>query len=202
MEIWKINYKKKKIKFGGCNCNMNSIKIMIFLWQIGVVDSLTLIQFFINCGTQYAGLTLAELATYTNDASNLRPTVLLAPVHGLGTSYKYVRAAQGAMERKARVAALASFMEMSGGATFTDPTTNAAAGAPIASFIAHMKNVIAANNTGGLVFANPAIFSKLTSDEFIILKGVITSGVLLIVISSYVLPRIAKAYWDYSKKSA
>ena len=175
---------------------------MIFLWQIGVVDSLTLMQFFINCAAQYTGLTLAEVANYMSD---IRPNVLLAPVHGLGTSYKYVRAAQGAMERRARVATLASFMVMSGRATLTDPATNAAAGGTIASFIGHMKNVIATannNSTGGLVFANSAILSKLTKDDFIVLNGVIISGVLLIVISSYVLPRIAKAYWNYSKKLA
>lgn len=39
---------------------MNPIKIMIFLWQLGIVDSLTFLQFCINCGAQYTGLTVAE----------------------------------------------------------------------------------------------------------------------------------------------
>ena len=179
---------------------MNSLKIMILLWQVGIIDSLTLLQFCINCGAQYTGLTLGEAAGYMGD---IGPGVLLAPVKGLGTGYQYVQAAQGAMEKRARIATLASFMAMSGRATLTDPATNAAAGGTIASFIGHMKSVIEKsknNGTGGLVFANPAILSKYTNDELIALNVVILGGVLIIIISYYVLPRIAKAYWNYSKK--
>lgn len=179
---------------------MNSLKIMILLWQVGIIDSLTLLQFCINCGAQYTGLTLGEAAGYMGD---IGPGVLLAPVKGLGTGYQYAQAAQGAMEKRARIATLASFMAMSGRATLTDPATNAAAGGTIASFIGHMKSVIEKsknNGTGGLVFANPAILSKYTNDELIALNVVILGGVLIIIISYYVLPRIAKAYWNYSKK--
>ena len=179
---------------------MNSLKIMILLWQVGIIDSLTLLQFCINCRAQYTGLTLGEAAGYMGD---IGPGVLLAPVKGLGTGYQYVQAAQGAMEKRARIATLASFMAMSGRATLTDPATNAAAGGTIASFIGHMKSVIEKsknNGTGGLVFANPAILSKYTNDELIALNVVILGGVLIIIISYYVLPRIAKAYWNYSKK--
>lgn len=178
---------------------MDSMKIMIFLWQFGIVDSLTFLQFCINCGAQYTGLTLGEAAGYMGD---IGPSVLLAPLRGVGTSYKYVRAAQGAMERRARIATVASFMVMSGRATLTDPATNAAAGGTIANFIGHMQSIIDKNNnsTGGLVFLNPAIISKLTNDEFIVLNIVIVSGFLLVIISYYTLPRIAKAYWQYSKK--
>lgn len=55
------------------------------------------------------------------------------------------------------------------------------------------------NNTSGLVFANTVILSKLTNAEFIVLNVVIVGGVLLLIISSYVLPRIAEAYWNSSK---
>jgi len=98
---------------------MNSIKIMIFLWQLGVVDSLTFLQFCINCGAQYTELTLGEAAGYMSD---IGPSVLLAPVQGIAT--------------------VASFLAMSGRATLTDPATNAAAGVTIASFIGDMKSVI------------------------------------------------------------
>ena len=85
-----------------------------------------------------------------------------------------------------------------------DPATNAAAGGTIASFIGHMKSVIEKsknnNSTRGLVFTNPAILSKYTNDELIALNVVILGGVLIIIISYYVIPRIAKAYWNYSKK--
>ena len=134
---------------------------------------------------------------------DIGPGVLLAPVKGLGTGYQYVQAAQGAMEKRARVATLASFMAMSGRATFTDPATNAAAGGTLASFIGHMKAVIEKSknkSTGGLIFVNPATLSRYTNDEWITLNVVILGGVLIIIISDYVLPRIAKAYWNYSKK--
>lgn len=108
---------------------------MIFFWQIGVIDSLTFMKFCANCAAQYTGITLAELPNYTG------PSVLLAPVQGLGTSYKYIRAAQGAMEIRERVATVASFMMMSGAAT------NAAAGGAIGTFIGHMKNIIAKANS-------------------------------------------------------
>ena len=58
------------------------------------------------------------------------------------------------------------------------------------------------NGTGGLVFANPAILSKYTNDELIALNIVIIGGglIIIIIISYYIIPRIAKAYWNYSKK--
>jgi hypothetical protein len=105
---------------------------MIFLLQIAVVDSLTLMQFCIKYASQSTGLRLAEVINYMGD---LRPNVLLVSVHGLDTSYQYVQAAQGAIERKARVTILASFLMILGRATLTDPATNAAAGGTIASFI-------------------------------------------------------------------
>lgn len=80
------------------------------------------------------------------------------------------------MERRARIATVASFIAMSGRATLTDPATNAAAGGTIASFIGHMKFVIEKtnnNSTGGLVFVNPA---KLSNDERIVLNIVIVGG--------------------------
>ena len=64
---------------------MNSLKIMILLWQVGIIDSLTLLQFCINCGAQYIGLTIGEAASYIAD---IGPGVLLAPVKGLGTGYQ------------------------------------------------------------------------------------------------------------------
>lgn len=65
-----------------------------------------MLQFCINCGAQYTGLTLGQAAGYMGDIS---PSVLLAPVQVLGTgiSYQDVRAAQEAMERRARISTVA-----------------------------------------------------------------------------------------------
>lgn len=55
---------------------MNSIKIMVFLWQLGIVDRLTFLQFCINCGAQYKGLTLGETAGYMGDIGRLFTCIL------------------------------------------------------------------------------------------------------------------------------
>ena len=81
-------------------------------------------------------------------------------------------------------------MTMSSRATLIDPITDTADDVTAASFIGHMKSVIEKsknNGTGGLVFANPAILSKYTNDELIALNVVILGGVLIIIISYYVL---------------
>lgn len=52
-------------------------------------------------------------------------------------------AAANAVERRQRIATLASFFSASAGALTTDPTTNAAMGAVVASKIAYMKAIIA-----------------------------------------------------------
>ena len=66
-----------------------------------------------------------------------------------------------------------------------------------------MKTVIEKSNnnsTGSLIFVNPAMLSEFTKDEIIVLQVVIVGGVLVIILSSYLLPRITKAYCNYSKK--
>ena len=69
-------------------------------------------------------------------------------------------------------------MAMSGQATLTDPATNGAA--------------------GDSVFINPARLSKFTKDKIIVFNIILVGEVLLIIISSYLLPRIAKVYWNSS----
>ena len=53
-------------------------------------------------------------------------------------------AAANAVERRQRIATLASFLSASAGALTTDPTTNAAMGGAVASKIAYMKEILAA----------------------------------------------------------
>ena len=66
----------------------SSIKLIYFLWQIGMVDSLTLIQFVINGGTQYTGFVIAHTV-----GQNFEPSALLSPITELGTAYQYIRGA-------------------------------------------------------------------------------------------------------------
>lgn len=68
-----------------------SLKLMLFFWQVGLVDNLSLIQFCINTGTQYGAIVATSAA---GNFSDIGPKVLFEPIIGLGTSYKFIRAAQ------------------------------------------------------------------------------------------------------------
>jgi hypothetical protein len=143
------------------------------------VDSLTLAQFFINCGTQYSGLALSQVPSLMNEQKNLQH-VLLAPIRGFGTSYTYLRIAKDAAERGTRIAQIASFLSMSTTASTMDPATNIAAGASVGAFIEHMKEIIAKHSTGNSLFINVAILSKITTTDWIIIHVVLIGGVLVI----------------------
>ena len=117
-----------------------SLKLMLFFWQVGLVDTFSLIQFCINTGSQYGAIVAASAA---GNFSEIGPKVLFEPITGLGTSYQFIRAAQTAAERRARIATLAAFLSTSGASAITtDPATNAAVGGAVASKIAYMRAML------------------------------------------------------------
>jgi hypothetical protein len=117
-----------------------SLKLMLFFWQVGLVDTFSLIQFCINTGSQYGAIVVDSAA---GNFSDIGPKVLFEPIIGLGTSYQFIRAAQTAAERRARIAILAAFLSTSGtSAVTTDPATNAAVGGAVASKIAYMRAIL------------------------------------------------------------
>ena len=59
-------------------------QLLMIFWKLGLVDTFSVLKLCVNCGAQYTGLTLGEAAGYMGD---IGPSVLLAPVQGLGTSY-------------------------------------------------------------------------------------------------------------------
>ena len=63
----------------------NSLTLMFFFWQIGLVDIFTLIQFCINSGSQYAAVVVASAS---GNFSDFGPKILLEPIIGLGTGYQ------------------------------------------------------------------------------------------------------------------
>lgn len=121
---------------------------MILLWQLGVVDTFTLWHLGTNFLFQYGTIVGPELI---GNMSQIAPSAFFAPIAGLGTSYKYVRAAQGAYERRQRIAQLATLMSSSVTMLTTDPQTNIGMGALIAAYIAHMKSILEKTNTTGSV---------------------------------------------------
>ena len=119
----------------------NSLTLMFFFWQVGLVDTFSLLQFCINTGLQYAAVVAASAS---GNFSDFGPKVLLEPIIGLGTGYQFIRAATTEAERRACIATLAAFLSTSGAAAVTtDPATNAGVGAAVASKIAYMRAVLA-----------------------------------------------------------
>lgn len=173
---------------------------MLFLWRCGVIDSLTFAQFCFNCGAQYSGLVFGDAA---GDINDIGPRILLAPFKGLGTSYDYIRLAQGGLERRARIATVASFLAMSGRTTLTDPATNVATGGAISSFINHMKSIVqktisnSTNTPGTITFIGARSSSTVlkplyTSEEITVCYVLILGGSIGIYLLVKVIPKIAK----------
>ena len=124
----------------------NSLKLMFLFWQLGLVDTFSLIQVCVNTGSQYGAIVVASAA---GNFSDIGPKVLFEPIIGLGTSYQFIRAAQTAAERRARIATLAAFLSTSGAsAVTTDPATNAAVGGAVASKIAYMRAILTRGGGG------------------------------------------------------
>ena len=116
-------------------------QLLMIFWQLGLVDTFSVIKLCVNGGSQYLGVILSSAAGNT---TQLGVKTVLEPILGFGTSYQFIMAAANAVERRQRIAILASFLSASAGALTTDPTTNAAMGAAVASKIAYMKAILAA----------------------------------------------------------
>ena len=150
-----------------------SLKLMLFFWQVGLVDTFSLIQFCINSATQYGAIVVASAA---GTFSDIGPKVLFEPIIGLGTSYQFIRAAQTEAERRARIATLAAFLSTSGASTVAlDPATNAAIGSAVASKIAYMRAIL---TRGGGSYSIAKSISSSSLKEFAIVVDSVKTPVL------------------------
>ena len=146
---------------------------MLFFWQVGLVDTFSLILFCINTGSQYGAIVVASAA---GNFSDIGPKVLFEPIFGLGTSYQFIRAAQTAAERRARIATLAAFLFTSeASAVTTDPATNAAVGSAVASKIAYMLAIL---TRGGGSYNLAKSISSSSLKEFAIVVDSVKTPVL------------------------
>lgn len=125
---------------------------MLVFWQLWVIDSF--MQFFLNAGTQYGSIVLGSAAVGNHSEIGLK--VLFEPILGLGTSYRFVKAAQTVAERRARITTLAIFLSVCASSSIRlDPATNIAMGSAIATKIAPPRVILA---RGG---ATKAVYSPL-----------------------------------------
>ena len=117
-----------------------SLKIITFMWQCGLVDTFTTVNFIYNAGAQYSAVVIATMAD--GNVTNL-PGMLFEPISGFGVSYLFVKAAQTAAERRARVATLAALLSASAGtAVGSTPAANAALGGAVAAHISYMREIL------------------------------------------------------------
>jgi len=112
---------------------------MLF-WNIGLVDTFNVLKICLNCGSQYMSIVGTSAV---GNSTDLGIKSLLEPILGLGTSYQFVQAAATAVERRQRIATLASFLAASAGALTTDPPTNRAMGSAVGSKIGYTKAILA-----------------------------------------------------------
>ena len=130
------------------------------MWEFGLVDTFTAVQFIYNAGAQYSSIVVAAVA----DGNITKfPTMLFEPIAGFGVSYKFVKAAQTAAERRARVATLAVLLSASTAtAAGSTPAANAGVGGAVAAHIAHMRDVLGIR--GGSILGSVVKDSKIVLD--------------------------------------
>ena len=137
-------------------------KFMFFLWQFGLVDTLGMVNYFVNIGMQYGTIVIASAGV--KHLSELSPKILLEPILGLGVSCRYIKAAETLAERRARAATVASFLSLSTTlASTSTPSANGALGGTVAVQIESMRVALAAR--GGGFWNNSLPFVSQTSLE-------------------------------------
>lgn len=100
----------------------------------------------------------------------------MEPIIGLGINYQFIRAAQTAAERRARIATLAAFLSTSGAsAVTTDPATNLAVGSAVATKIAYMRAIL---TRGGGSYNIAKSISSSSLKEFAIVVDSVKTPVL------------------------
>ena len=105
-------------------------QILMLFWNMGLVDTFNVVKICLNCGSQYMSIVGTSAV---GNSSDLGIKTLVEPILGLGTSYQFVQAAATAVERRQRIATLASFLAASAASITTDPATNIAIGSAVAN---------------------------------------------------------------------
>lgn len=110
-----------------------------------------------NSAAQYSAVVIAAMAD--GNATNF-PPMLLESIAGFGVSYQFVKAAQTAAERHARITTLAALFSASGAISVgSNPAANAGLGATVAAYILHMRDVL--QIPGGSILARGGSLQSL-----------------------------------------
>jgi len=130
------------------------------MWQFGLIDTFTATSFMYNLGIQYSSIVVAALVD--GNVTKL-PTMICEPIAGLEVGYQFVKVAQTAAERRARVATLAALLPSSATVAATSNSVdNTGIGGAIAGHIAHMRKVLGVR--GGSFIGSVVKDSKIVLD--------------------------------------
>ena len=121
--------------------SISQFKIIIFLWNIEMLDSLTVIQICWNTGAQYCGI---GGSSAVGNWSNISPLILFEPINGLRISAHCILNGATRAEQARRLATVTSYLSVSTtSALQLDPNTNLAIGRTVAAKIGYMKSILA-----------------------------------------------------------
>ena len=166
-----------------------SIKIMVFLYNIGAIDAFTLVQFIQNAVTQYGvGVAINTVG------KTIQPSMLVEPiVKTVTTGVDYLTASGiDPTERAVRVAQVAVFSSVSAVASTTDPATNVGIAGANAAFLAYMMEILEAANHTNIPFILP--FKNGQGKVFLILAFVGTMSVILVYATKKYLELLKSSY--------
>jgi hypothetical protein len=160
-------------------------KFMVFLWQLGIVDTWGLVNYFVNVGAQYGTIVIA--ATGVKHFSEVTPKVLLEPISGIGVSLRYIKAGETVASRRAPAATIAALLTASAGSAATStPAANSALGGAIARQIETMRSVLATRG-GNIPFQLISQSSLENSPIIYVSLLVLAGGVLLVNLITFII---------------
>jgi hypothetical protein len=116
--------------------DINQFRLLILLWNIGIVDTFSVFKLCLNFSVQYGTIVAASSV---GNVSELQVQSLIEPVLGLKTAYQFIKTAGTAAERSQRIATVAAFLSASGASLTADPSTNGAMGALVTANINYIK---------------------------------------------------------------
>lgn len=127
--------------------SFTSLRIIMLMWQFGLIDTFTAVNFIYNAGAQYASVVVASMAE--GNITGL-PRLIFEPIAGFGVSYQFIQAATTAAERRARITTIAALLSASTATSIGfNPAANAGIGGAIAAHISYMRLQNALDVRGG-----------------------------------------------------
>lgn len=130
---------------------------MVLLWQFDIVNTSTLVQFYINIDVQYAAVVIGEAV---KNFSYIKRKVLIKPIIGFNINNKFIVASESSAEKIACIATLTSFLSTLIILTVIfDITTNNAIRVAISSQTGYMKEIISRGD-GNCFHIEKSIYSK------------------------------------------